>query len=300
MKVDSGPYSSCSVGLASAHRDDAFIWMNQRQECSVEAIITDPPYGILEYTDTEQDKLRSGRGGVWRIPPTLDGIQRAPLPRFTILNERQLYLLREFYEDLARCAERVLVPGGHLFVASNALLAPQVSAALDRVWGLEYRGTIIRLVTTMRGGDRPKNAHVEFEDVSVMPRSMHEPWLLFRKRLDGTVSNNLRKWGTGGLRRVSSAKPFGDVIRSSPTPKRERDIARHPSLKPQAFLRSLVRASLPLNLGTVLDPFCGSGSLLAAANALGVKSIGVESDRAFFADIPSNVTKLSALEVSVD
>jgi len=34
---------------------------------------------------------------------------------------------------------------------------------------------------TMRGGDRPKAAHEEFKDVSVMPRSMWEPWVLFRK-----------------------------------------------------------------------------------------------------------------------
>ena len=36
--------------------------------------------------------------------------------------------------------------------------------------GLELRGTIVRLVITMRGGDRPKNAHSEFADVSVMAR----------------------------------------------------------------------------------------------------------------------------------
>jgi DNA modification methylase len=68
------------------------------------------------------------------------------------------------------------------------------------------------------------------------------------------------------------------VITSRPTPKSEREIAAHPSLKPQAFLRRVVRAALPLGDGTVLDPFAGSGSTLAAANAVGYASIGIESD----------------------
>ncbi|MFA5775890.1 MAG: DNA methyltransferase, partial [Ilumatobacteraceae bacterium] len=51
-----------------------------------------------------------------------------------------------------------------------------------------------------------------------------------------------------------------------------------PSLKPQDFLRKLVRAVLPLGHGVVLDPFAGSGSTLAAAEAVGYESIGVEID----------------------
>lgn len=144
--------------------------------------------------------------------------------------------------------------------------------------GLEIRGNLIRLVMTMRGGDRPKNAHKEFTDVSVMPRSMWEPWVVMRNPLEGRVQDNLRKWKTGGFRRPCAQKPFGDVIRSNPTPAAERKLALHPSLKPQAFLRQVVRASLPLGKGIVLDPFAGSGSTLAAANAVGYESIGLEND----------------------
>jgi len=111
---------------------------------------------------------------------------------------------------------------------------------------------------------------------------MWEPWLVFRKPLDGRVQDNLRKWKTGGFRRPSDAQPFGDVIASAPTRKSEKDIARHPSLKPQAFLRKLVRGVLPLGEGVVLDPFAGSGSTLAAAEAVGYQSIGIEQDEDYF------------------
>ena len=160
--------------------------------------------------------------------------------------------------------------------------------------GFEKRGEIIRLVQTLRGGDRPKNAHKEFEEVTVMPRSCWEPWGLFRKPCEGRVQDNLRKWKTGGLRRIGDAQPFCDVIRSSPTRSAERDIAPHPSLKPQAFMRQIVRASLPLGEGVILDPFMGGGSTIAAAAAVGYQSIGIESDPEFFAMATQAIPRLAA------
>ena len=157
------------------------------------------------------------------------------------------------------------------------------------------RGTIVRMTMTMRGGDRPKNAHAEFDDVSVMPRSMWEPWVVLRRPLEGRVQDNLRKWKTGGFRRLSAEKPFGDVIRSNPTSKAERAIAAHPSLKPQDFLRQLARAILPLGEGTILDPFAGSGSTLAACNAVGNTSIGVEIDEAFVRLASRAIPQLGAI-----
>jgi site-specific DNA-methyltransferase (adenine-specific) len=111
---------------------------------------------------------------------------------------------------------------------------------------------------------------------------MWEPWLVFRKPVEGRVQDNLRKWKTGGFRRPSPERPFGDVIRSAPTRKEERGLAPHPSLKPQAFLRQVVRAVLPLGEGVVLDPFAGAGSTLAAAEAVGYASVGVEKDERYF------------------
>jgi site-specific DNA-methyltransferase (adenine-specific) len=112
---------------------------------------------------------------------------------------------------------------------------------------------------------------------------MWEPWLVFRKPPEGRVQDNLRRWKTGGFRRTAMDKPFGDVIPSAPTNRKERGLAAHPSLKPQAFLRALVRGVLPLGQGIVLDPFAGSGSTLAAAEAVGYPSIGVEKDPRYFA-----------------
>lgn len=283
-------------GLASLHHVDCFDWLRAQPSQSIHAVVTDPPYGLIEYTSKEQDKLRSGRGGVWRIPPSFDGHQRAPLPRFTVLTEDDRKAMRLFFYDFAQLLARVVVPGANIVVASNPLLAHVVATAMSEA-GLELRGYITRLVMTMRGGDRPKNAHEEFPDVSVMPRSMHEPWVVLRRPLDGRVQDNLRKWGTGGFRRPSKDRPFGDVIRSHPTPAAEKRIAPHPSLKPQEFLRRLVRGSLPLGKGVVLDPFAGSGSTLAAANAVGYESLGVERDPAYVQLANRSIPLLEKIQV---
>lgn len=281
-------------GQAKLILADCNDWLHAQADNSIHAVVTDPPYGLVEYTDLEQRKLRTGHGGIWRIPPSFDGAKRSPLPRFTVLRSTDLDALEQFFLAWARSLIRVLVPGANVVVASNPLLSHLVSGALARA-GLERRGEIVRLVMTMRGGDRPKAAHVEFSDVSVMPRSMWEPWLIFRKPLDGRVQDNLRRWGTGGFRRISADKPFGDVIASAPTRSSERKLAPHPSLKPQVFLRKIVRAVLPLGTGVVLDPFAGAASTLAAAEAVGYRSIGVERDAHYFAIAARALPRLAAL-----
>jgi DNA modification methylase len=285
------PFRSCTFGRTTLLEADCFEWLRQQPENSIHAVVTDPPYGLVEYAPEQQEKLRNGKGGIWRIPPAFDGTKRSPLPRFTVLSHDEVEDLARYFFEWGRTLLPVLVPGANLVIASNPLLSYVVSGSLARA-GLERRGEIARLVMTMRGGDRPKHAHEEFSGVSVMPRSMWEPWLLFRKPIEGRVQDNLRKWKTGGFRRPSAERPFGDVIPSSPTHKSERKLAPHPSLKPQAFLRTLIRGVLPLGEGVVLDPFAGSGSTLAAAEAVGYQSIGIEKDSRYFNLATTAIPKL--------
>jgi DNA modification methylase len=298
LSTQAKPPPEYVIGRARLVQSDCFDWLRTCEVRSIHSVITDPPYGLLEYSAIQQTKLRGKRGGVWRIPPSFDGHQRAPLPRFTVLDEGDRALLYDFFFELGHLLLRVTVPGANVLVASNPLLVHIVTGAMSSA-GLELRGQIIRLVMTMRGGDRPKNAHTEFSDVSVMARSMFEPWIVLRHPLDGRAQDNLRRWKTGGFRRISQSRPFGDVIESQPARRPERKIAPHPSLKPQAFLRAIVRASLPLGQGVILDPFAGSGSTLAAANAVGYESIGIEKDPEYVKMAERAIRDLGALELKI-
>ena len=191
---------------------------------------------------------------------------------------------------------KVLTPGGHIIIATNVLLSHEVANQLSKS-GLENRGTLVRLVRTLRGGDRPKNAEKEFPEVSVLPRGCWEPWLIYRKPFEGKVSDNLRKWGTGGLRRISKDMPFEDLIKSKITPKEEKKIAQHPTLKPQEFLRKICKASLPLGKGVLLDPFMGAGSTIAACEAIGVESVGLEINKKYYNIAENAIEKLKLIQI---
>ena len=173
-------------------------------------------------------------------------------PVFTVISEEDSQRLRRFFIEFGRRALHALTPGGHVFIASNPLLSSMTFYALQEA-GFEKRGEIIRLVQTLRGGYKPKGSEADFPEVSVMPRACWEPWGIFRKPFDGTVADNLRRWGAGGLRRSGDVEPLKDVIACSPTRGREKQIAPHRSLKPQRFLRKLTHAALPLGIGIIYD-----------------------------------------------
>ena len=275
-------------------RTDACDWLQKAKPRSIHAVVTDPPYGLIEYRADELAKMKQGRGGVWRIPPSFDGCQRSPIPRFTVLTDKDRLDLRAFFQRFAETVFPGLVPGAQVFIATNPLVSHLVYEPMILA-GFEKRGELIRRVFTLRGGDRPKNAHKEFADVTVMPKSCYEPWGIFRKPCEGRVQDNLRTWKTGGLRRISSDEPFKDIVDSSPARGPEREAAPHPSLKPQKFLRQLVRAVLPLGEGIVLDPFMGSGSTIAAATACGFRSIGLEISSEYFKMAQKAVPMLASL-----
>jgi len=291
-------YPSSVIGHSLIIQADCFSWLSRLPENSLHGIVTDPPYGVKEYQDEQMSKRATGEGGIWRIPPAFDGAIRAPLPRFTALNAKERASLSEFFTEWARATLRPLRPGAHVFVASNAYLSQTVFCALVK-GGLEFRGEFIRLVQTLRGGDRPKNAEADFPNVSSMLRGGYEPWGIFRKPLlpGMKVSDCLREFQTGGLRRRPDGLPFNDVMEVGRTPTRERDIANHPSLKPQAGLRPLVYMALPMGEGVIADTFMGSGSTVAAAEAMGVACVGVERNLEFYAMAQRAIPRLSELAV---
>ena len=293
-------YPSRRIGSSLLIHADCFEWMGLIPENSIHAIVTDPPYGVKEYDFDQLTKRSNGKGGIWRIPPSFDGHTRSPLPRFTALNPKERGQLRRFFVEWAKLTGRILRPGGHLFLASNAFLSHFVFSALVE-GGLEFRGEIIRRVRTLRGGDRPKNAEIEFPEVSSLPRGCYEPWGLFRKPMPVgmKVSDCLREYQTGGLRRRANGLPFEDVIDSERTPKTERQIADHPSLKPQSFLRQLVHAALPLGVGIVADPFMGSGSTIAAASALNLAGVGVERFADYFTLACNACSRLAQVQTTM-
>jgi site-specific DNA-methyltransferase (adenine-specific) len=72
--------------------------------------------------------------------------------------------------------------------------------------------------------------------------------------------------------------------------KKERRGSKHPTVKPLALMRYLVRLVTPPG-GVVLDPFAGSGTTGEAARAEGFKAILIEQQREYQRDIQRRVSE---------
>jgi site-specific DNA-methyltransferase (adenine-specific) len=95
-------WRSFSFGKSLVLEADCLNWLREGQPNTIHAVVADPPYGLFEYSSEQQEKLRNCKGGVWRIPPSFDGVQRAPLPRFTILSQQDLRALELFFLEWAQ------------------------------------------------------------------------------------------------------------------------------------------------------------------------------------------------------
>jgi site-specific DNA-methyltransferase (adenine-specific) len=294
-------YEYKQIGDSLMLNADCMSVMQSLSDETIHGIVTDPPYGFKEFELEQIKKLEEGKGGIWRLPPAFDGSVRSPVPRFTALTPKERNDIREFFLGWGKEALRIMRPGGHLVIATNAHISPILYNALIES-GWEFRTEIIRTIETLRGGDRPKNAEEEFPEVTVLPKGKFEPWGLFRKPLPKkmTVAECLRTYQTGGLRRISSDRPFGDLIFSEKTPKAEKQLSSHPNMKPQSLMRQLVHAVLPLGEGIIFEPFSGSGSTVAAAEAMGYSAIGVERYKPFYEESLKTIEPLSKLKVDID
>lgn len=74
--------------------------------------------------------------------------------------------------------------------------------------------------------------------------------------------------------------------------KEDRAGSKHPTVKPRALMRWLVRLITPPG-GTVLDCFAGTGSTLQAALAEGFHAIGIEREAEYAADIKRRLQRVS-------
>jgi DNA modification methylase len=288
---------------------DALALLTQLPENSLDAIVTDPPYGIgfhSESWDGADIRRVAGEG----------------------LSEGSAF--SAWTRQWALECLRVLKPGGHLL----AFGAPRKFHRLTA--GIEDGGFEIRDVVLWLHAQGAPKSHKLPGGLSSQLKPAYEPILLARKPLAETTPRNVEVWSTGALnieaarsgdywpaplalshasgctlhgcsddcparlidrmypdlrpsRLFFSAKASkaereagceelplrNDLLYSRPSPRLRRNL--HPTVKPLAPMRWLVRLTVPSD-GLVLDPFAGSGTTGAAALLEGRRFLGIERE----------------------
>lgn len=106
--------------------------------------------------------------------------------------------------------------------------------------------------------------------VGNMRRSASKPKGSVRAEHLGGIHKRDAAWEDDGTRLVGSVFKVHTMHRRGD----------HPTEKPTGILEPLIEYACPPG-GSILDPFAGSGSTLAAAKATGRKAVGVEADERY-------------------
>ncbi len=153
---------------------------------SVDAIVTDPPYG-LGFMGKEWDRLDEG------LPQPCTCDDPAWVIEYPDGPPSSSIRAQRWHEQWARAACRVLKPGGHLLAFGGTRTYHRLTCGIEDA-GFEIRDCL----GWFYGQGFPKSLNLE-GGLGTALKPAHEPIVFARKPLAGTVAANVAEYGTGAL-----------------------------------------------------------------------------------------------------
>jgi len=179
---------------------DCLELMRTLPDNSVDSVVTDPPYGIRfmgkAWDGADIEKRHAKRHAMDSHAPDAgpNGGHKsvaAEAGKYDLAPEA-MKAFQRFSEAWAAEALRVLKPGGLLLSFASPRTYHRMACGIEDA-GFEVRDQIMWIF----GSGFPKSYNGEWGGTACKPA--HEPIVMARKPLVGTVAENYAAWGTGGL-----------------------------------------------------------------------------------------------------
>lgn len=259
---------------------DCLEHMRTMPDNSVDAIVTDPPYG-LAFMGVAWDTFGDGRKGGGRTNATFDQVGGNHHPTCSAdqartrksENAKFQAAMTPIFEEALRVAK----PGAHLLCFGGTRTFHRMACAIEDA-GWEIRDCIMwvtgqgfpksmdvsKAIEKKHGAD----AAAQWEGWGTCLKPAWEPIIVARKPLDGTVAHNVLTWGVGALNIDGCRVPIeqgDDVFAKNPhTHSKGKDSGIYGTYKEQQGNWSGAKGRFPANLvhdgsQMVLDMFPDTG-----------------------------------------
>lgn len=297
----------------------------------VDALVTDPPYGINIYGELWDKQMPSAK--LWslcydKLKPGAFGLVFSSIK---LMHHMMINL-----EDSGFIIKDVIM----WWQLNGMPKARNIGVVIDKELGVESE--VVGYYNYKQGyGDDESYTHeekkpkkkpasdlgIKYNGFGLGLKPSYEPIILIQKPLEKglTVAQNTIKYGTGALNLEDTRIPFADgetkvghnphpngrvmsnILLTEPNgddydkffvvPKvrqHKDDFNNHPTIKPIHLMDQLIK--LVTSSGqTILDPFMGSGSTGVSALALDRNFIGIEIDKEYFNIANKRITNANAL-----
>lgn len=191
-------------GICRVYLGDSLALLPELDEYSVDAVVTDPPYG-LGFMGKDWDSP----GGTGDFPmrrfhainmvntgASRQGGRQRSTEDFQKRQARDARSYQEWCEQWAKECLRVLKPGGHLLAFGGTRTVHRLASAIEDA-GFEIRDTIAWLYGS--GFPKSRNLDGDWQGWGTALKPANEPIVVARKSLIGTVLANVTEYSTGAI-----------------------------------------------------------------------------------------------------
>lgn len=186
-------------GVFQLHQGDCIDVLRGMADASVDAVVTDPPYGLGfmgkawdSFTAADMPMRRSGPQDAVNAGMSRQGGRQRAGADYQRRQVADMHAFQAWCEEWAVECLRVLKPGGHLLAFGGTRTYHRLVCAIEDA-GFEIRDQI----GWAFGSGFPKSHNGPWGGTALKPA--WEPICMARKPLIGTVADNWREHGVGAL-----------------------------------------------------------------------------------------------------